>query len=92
MRICLPGNKIVYKQIKPPATMTAHTGHWRFTETPEGIVLGARHTCTIRPEGMSLLGEGTTVQGARRYLRKVLSANSMGNLRLTKAYAEELAP
>jgi C7-C12 aromatase (ARO/CYC) len=31
------------------------------------------------------------VAGARRYLRKVLSANSMGNLRLTKEYAEERA-
>ena len=91
IRICLTGNKIVYKQIKPPATMTAHTGHWLFTETPEGILLEARHTCTIRPEGMHLLGEGTTVAGARRYLRKVLSANSMGNLRLTKEYAEERA-
>lgn len=91
VRICLSGSKIVYKQIKPPATMDAHTGHWTFTETPEGILLGARHTCTIRPEGLHLLGEGTTVEGARRYLRKVLSANSMGNLRLTKEYAEERA-
>nr|WP_245667476.1 hypothetical protein [Actinomadura macra] len=36
-----------------------------------------------------LLGDGMTVEGARKYLRKVLSANSMGNLRLAKEYAEE---
>ncbi|KUL39532.1 aromatase/cyclase [Actinoplanes awajinensis] len=91
VRICLPNRKIVYKQTQPPATMTAHAGHWMFTETPEGLILGARHTCTIRPDGLHLLGAGTTVAGARRYLRKVLSANSMGNLRLAKAYAEERA-
>ncbi|MEU1607202.1 aromatase/cyclase [Micromonospora matsumotoense] len=91
VRICLPNRKIVYKQTQPPATMTAHAGHWVFTETPEGLILGARHTCTIRPEGLHLLGEGTTVTKARRYLRKVLSANSMGNLRLAKSYAEERA-
>jgi C7-C12 aromatase (ARO/CYC) len=91
VRICLPNQKIVYKQTQPPATMTAHAGHWMFTPTAEGLILGARHTCTIRPEGLHLLGEGTTVAAARRYLRKVLSANSMGNLRLAKAYAEERA-
>jgi C7-C12 aromatase (ARO/CYC) len=91
VRICLPYRKIIYKQTRPPATMTAHTGHWLFTETPEGVIVSARHTATIRPEGLHLLGEGTTVSGARRYLRKVLSANSMGNLRLSKEYAEERA-
>ena len=91
VRICLPNQKIVYKQTQPPAMVTAHTGHWLFTETPEGLILSARHTCTIRPEGLHLLGEGTTVAQARRYLRKLLSTNSMGNLRLAKAYAEERA-
>ncbi|RJL36232.1 aromatase/cyclase [Bailinhaonella thermotolerans] len=88
VRICLPHRKIVYKQTRPPATMTAHTGHWLFTPTPEGVIASARHTATIRPEGLHLLGEGMTMRGARRYLRKVLSANSMGNLRLAKEYAE----
>ncbi|UKY51768.1 SRPBCC family protein [Streptomyces inhibens] len=91
VRICLPNNKIVYKQTTPPKTLDAHTGHWLFTETPEGVIVSSRHTATIRPEGLNLLGEGTTVQGARKYLRRVLSANSMGNLRLTKVYAEERA-
>nr|AFU65897.1 DacK [Dactylosporangium sp. SC14051] len=89
VRICLDNYKIVYKQTQPPKTMTAHTGHWLITPTREGFILSARHTATVRPEGMHLLGEGTTVESARRYLRRVLSANSMGNLRLAKAYAEE---
>ncbi|MBD0842313.1 SRPBCC family protein [Streptomyces sp. TRM68416] len=91
VRICLPNHKIVYKQIQPPKTMDAHTGHWLFTETPEGLVLTSRHTATIRRDGLHLLGEGMTVEGARKYLRRVLSANSMGNLRLSKEYAEKLA-
>ncbi|OWA01619.1 aromatase [Streptomyces sp. CS113] len=91
VRICLPNHKIVYKQTRPPRTLDAHTGHWLFTPTPEGVVVSARHTATIRPQGLHLLGEGTTVEGARRYLRRILSANSMGNLRLSKEYAERLA-
>lgn len=91
VRICLPNHKIVYKQTQPPKTMDAHTGHWLFTETPEGVIVSSRHTATIRRDGLHLLGEGMTVEGARKYLRRVLSANSMGNLRLSKEYAEKRA-
>lgn len=89
VRICLPGNKIVYKQIGLPALLDGHTGHWRFTPTREGVWLGARHTAVIKPSALSVLGEGTTVAEARRYLRKVLGTNSMGNLRFAKQHAEE---
>jgi C7-C12 aromatase (ARO/CYC) len=91
VRICLPGNKIVYKQIQLPKLLSCHTGHWRFTETREGFIMGARHTAVIKPDALSVLGPDTTVLDARKYLRRVLSANSMGNLRLAKAYAEERA-
>ena len=91
VRVCLPGTLIVYKQIHLPKLLDGHTGHWRFTATREGTVLAARHTATIKPEALSILGPGTTVLDARRYLRRVLSANSMSNLRLAKAYAEERA-
>jgi C7-C12 aromatase (ARO/CYC) len=91
VRICLPGDKIVYKQIQLPKLLTGHTGHWKFTPTREGFVLGARHTAIIKPSALSILGEGTSVLDARKYLRRVLSANSMGNLRLSKAFAEERA-
>ncbi|MEU0074319.1 SRPBCC family protein [Streptomyces sp. NPDC006332] len=91
VRVCLPGDKIVYKQIHLPKLLTGHTGHWKFTPTREGFVLGARHTATIKPSALAILGEGTSVLDARKYLRRVLSANSMGNLRLSKAFAEERA-
>lgn len=91
VRICLPGDKIVYKQIHLPKLLDGHTGHWRFTPTREGFVLAARHTATIKPSALSVLGAGTSVLDARKYLRRVLSANSMSNLRLAKTYAEECA-
>lgn len=89
VRVCLSGNKIVYKQIRLPKLLDGHTGHWKFTPTREGFILAARHTATIRPDALPILGPGTTVLDARRYLRRVLSANSMSNLQLAKAYAEE---
>ena len=91
VRVCLPPGLIVYKQISLPAMLDAHTGHWRFTETPEGVIAEARHTSTIKPSALSLLGNGTTVAEARRFLRRLLSSNSMSNLRLAKAFAEERA-
>ena len=89
VRICLAGNTIVYKQIHLPKLLDGHTGHWKFTPTREGFILAARHTATIKPDALPILGPGTTVLDARRYLRRVLSTNSMSNLRLAKAYAEE---
>ncbi|MFE7430601.1 SRPBCC family protein [Streptomyces sp. NPDC057545] len=91
VRICLPHRKIVYKQIKLPVLLTGHSGHWAFTETPEGIIASTRHTATIKESALGVLGEGTTVQDVRNYLRRVLTNNSMSNLRLTKQYAEERA-
>ncbi|MBL1106857.1 aromatase/cyclase [Streptomyces sp. 5-8] len=91
VRVCMPHHKIVYKQISLAPLLTAHTGHWLFTETPEGVVASARHTATINPDALDLLFPGATVQDARAYLRKALSANSVSNLRFAKEYAEELA-
>jgi C7-C12 aromatase (ARO/CYC) len=91
VRICLPPRLIVYKQISLPPMLDAHTGHWRFTQEPEGVVAEARHTSTIKRSALSLLGESTTVADARRFLRRLLSNNSMSNLRLAKEFAEQRA-
>jgi hypothetical protein len=87
VRICRP-KKIVYKQISLPKLLDAHTGHWQFAETPEGVTVTARHTATIKPSALDLLGENTTVADARRYLRRVLSTNSLQTLRHAQTYAE----
>ncbi|UQU67669.1 SRPBCC family protein [Couchioplanes caeruleus] len=91
VRLCFPHYKIIYKQIGLPALLDAHTGHWRFTEDRDGLVIESRHTAVIKPSALHILGPGTTVEDARRYLRKVLSTNSMTNLRLAKQFAEERA-
>lgn len=91
VRVAVEPKIVVYKQTRLPALLDGHTGHWKFTQTPEGVIAEARHTATIKPSALHILGEGTTVQDARNYLRRVLSANSMSNLRLAKAYAEERA-
>lgn len=91
VRITVEPDIIVYKQTKLPVLLDGHTGHWKFTRTPEGVIAEARHTATIKPSALHVLGEGTTVLDARKYLRRVLSANSVSNLRLAKAYAEERA-
>lgn len=91
VRVCLPPRLIVYKQISLPVMLNAHTGHWKFTEVPEGVIAEARHTSTIKPSALPLLGAGTTVGHARRFLRRLLSGNSMSNLTLAKAFAEERA-
>jgi C7-C12 aromatase (ARO/CYC) len=89
VRVCLPPHKIVYKQISLPPLLSAHTGHWTFAAAPEGLVAAARHTATIKPSALHLLGDGTTVADARRYLRRALGNNSMTNLRLAKRFAED---
>lgn len=91
VRVCFPHGKIVYKQISLAPLLSAHTGHWTFTETPEGTVAEARHTATINPANLHLLAPDATVQDARSYLRRVLSANSVANLRFAKDYAEGIA-
>jgi ribosome-associated toxin RatA of RatAB toxin-antitoxin module len=91
VRVCFPESLIVYKQIVLPPLLNAHTGHWKFTATREGMIAAAKHTATIKRSGLHLLGDGTTVLDARKYLRRVLSANSMANLRYAKEYAEQRA-
>lgn len=91
VRVCRPHRLIVYKQLGLPPLLSAHTGHWRFVETPEGVVVSARHTVTLKREALSVLGPDTTVADARRYARRVLGTNSMKNLQIAKAHAEQRA-
>ncbi|MYW65846.1 aromatase [Streptomyces sp. SID8379] len=91
VRICFPHGKIIYKQITLAPLLSAHTGHWVFTETPEGTVAEARHTATVNPANLHLLKPDATVKDARAYLRRALSANSVANLRYAKEYAEDIA-
>jgi len=90
VRVCLPDNRIVYKQLVLPPLLSLHLGCWLLTETPEGGVLAAsRHTVRLRPEAVvPSLGEGKTVEDAEAFVRGALGANSTATLLRAKAFAE----
>jgi aromatase len=91
IRVCLPHDKIVYKQIKVPALMTLHTGHWQIQKRPEGTLsVTSRHTVRINEDNITaVLGAAAGLSEAREFVRKALSTNSLATLGHAKAYAEQ---
>ncbi|MBO2457460.1 aromatase/cyclase [Actinomadura violacea] len=90
VRVCLPPDRIVYKQMVTPALMTAHTGSWHLTAGPAGgTVATARHTVLLAPDRVrDVLGPDATIATAREFVRKALGGNSTVTLRHAKAHAE----
>lgn len=92
VRITSPPEKIVYKQTRPPALMTLHTGVWTFTEDAGGAVATSRHDVIIDGTNVTrILGPGAAIADARAYVRRVLGANSMATLRYARDHAERRA-
>ncbi|MCB5170197.1 aromatase/cyclase [Streptomyces bambusae] len=88
-RVCLPSEKIAYKQTTLPALMNLHTGYWTFRETPAGTTASSQHTVVLRPENITaILGPEAGVAEATEYVRTALSTNSRATLGHAKAYAE----
>jgi aromatase len=86
VRVCLPPDRIVYKQIGLPDFLTAHVGEWSLREGPHGGV--ASHTVILKEEAITrLLGPDGSVQDARRLVREAIGANS----RMTLACALKIA-
>jgi aromatase len=89
VRVCVPDQRIVYKQVVVPPLMTAHTGEWRVTPVRGGAAVTSRHSVVIRPEAVTgILGEGATVADAREFARRALSGNSRITMEHAKAFAE----
>ncbi|MCP3759033.1 aromatase/cyclase [Streptomyces sp. TBY4] len=83
VRICVPGERIAYKQLVPPRLLLGHSGVWRFggSGAGAGARVTAEHTVAIDPAAVrEVLGEQATLADARRYLREVLGANSRTTL------------
>ena len=81
LRLCFPGERIVYKQLVPPAMLFGHCGAWEFADTDRGSVVTARHTVAVNPAAVGeILGPGHDLADARMYLRDALSANSLQTL------------
>ncbi|MGW4093995.1 aromatase/cyclase [Nocardia sp. NPDC004750] len=88
IRVCVPGERIDYKQLVPPAILFGHSGAWEFAEGPDGAVVTARHTVAINPEAArEILGANTDLADARAYLTEALSANSRNTLRCAERCA-----
>ncbi|GHH88046.1 aromatase/cyclase [Streptomyces capitiformicae] len=88
-RVCLPVQKIAYKQVTLPALMTLHTGYWTFREHEGGVTASSQHTVVLNTANIArVLGESATVEDARDYVRTALSTNSRATLGHAKSYAE----
>lgn len=92
VRICFPGERIVYKQTRVPPIMNAHVGTWTFRSTPQGTVVTSSHTVVIKPEAATeLLGHDATIADVRERVHAALSANSTTTMRCAKEHVERVA-
>jgi aromatase len=88
VRVCFPSREIFYKQVAPPRLLSAHTGRWLVDETPDGPFVSSRHTVTIRESAIEeVLGPGTGIEEARRYVQRALSGNSRITMDAANAFA-----
>lgn len=89
VRVCLPGEAIVYKQLRTPPLLSLHTGRWSMREAGGAVVVTSAHTVVIRPEAVAeLLGPNCGMAQARQRVRQALGGNSLATLRHAKEYAE----
>lgn len=91
VRICVPSERIAYKQLRTPALMSAHTGQWLVREVDGGTEVTSVHTVVINPEPVArILGEGAGVPEARTFVRNALGHNSTTTMQHAKTYAETI--
>lgn len=92
VRVCIAGERIVYKQSRTPALMAAHTGEWRFEPDGDDItVVTSRHTVELVPAAVEkVLGAGATIEDARAFVRAALGRNSGTTLLAAKSHAEQI--
>jgi aromatase len=89
VRVCFPDDRIVYKQIEPPALLSVHNGQWTVSAEAGGTVVTSAHTVVVKPDAVGpILGEQATVADALELVRNALSRNSTTTLQHAKAYVE----
>lgn len=89
VRVCFPDGTIVYKQLRTPALMSVHNGRWHIAKGPSGCTVTSTHTVVLNPDAVvPVLGEGSTVEDARTFVRDALGRNSTATMLLAKEYAE----
>ncbi|MEV4053671.1 aromatase/cyclase [Amycolatopsis sp. NPDC049688] len=89
VRICFPDERIVYKQLRTPSLMTAHTGEWIVRDTGDGVLVTSQHVVTVNEAAITgVLGAGADVAAARAFIRRAAGGNSAATLALAKQFAE----
>ncbi|MFI2431140.1 aromatase/cyclase [Streptomyces sp. NPDC018693] len=81
VRVCLPGQLIVYKQLVPPRLLFGHSGRWELAGEGDEVLVTAEHTVAINPGAIAEeLGAGKTLADAREFVRTALGRNSRSTL------------
>jgi ribosome-associated toxin RatA of RatAB toxin-antitoxin module len=90
VRVCFPDEAIVYKQVRVPALMNAHTGTWTIRYEGNRVRLTAQHDVLLDDSAVGqVLGRQATLAQARAFVRTALGNNSRTTMERAKAYAEE---
>ncbi|WP_324289303.1 aromatase/cyclase [Streptomyces sp. H34-S4] len=94
VRVCFPQEgRIVYKQTRTPALMSAHTGVWTVTGDAYGSTVTSRHGVVLRADAVTrVLGATADLAAARRYVRDALGRNSTATMAHAKRHAESASP
>ncbi|MEW1779836.1 aromatase/cyclase [Streptomyces sp. NPDC086777] len=88
IRLCVPGERISYKQTVLPALLSGHSGLWEFEKSGGDTVIVSHHTVAVDPAAVPLaLGAGTTFEQACAHVRDTLGANSRATMEAACAYA-----
>lgn len=85
-RVCLAPDKIAYKQVTLPDSLTLHTGVWTFVPNSAGVLATSRHTVVINRDKMTEID--VDVATARQMVRNALGGNSRATLGLAKSHVE----
>jgi aromatase len=85
-RVCVPYERIVYKQTTLPSGMRTHNGAWVFEPLAEGtgVRVTSHHTVVIEPAAIG----GLDLTDVRTKIRTALGGNSKATLRAAKAHVE----
>ncbi|MDJ0384709.1 SRPBCC family protein [Streptomyces sp. G-G2] len=90
VRLCFPSaGRIVYKELVTPELIAAHSGEWSLVPDEDGVRVVCAQQVMLSEEAVArVLGEGTSLVEARRYVRAWLGRASGEVLGLAKWHAQ----
>ncbi|MFE2288769.1 SRPBCC family protein [Streptomyces sp. NPDC059443] len=90
VRLCFPAaERIVYKELVTPELIAAHSGEWSLVPEGGGVRVVCAQQVMLREEAVEgVLGRGTELVEARRYVRTWLGRTSNETLALAKWQAQ----